>query len=75
MRKIYNMENEVKKILTWVARDQDGQLFAYDYKPRRTCGMFIAGRVNGGIVRLSEKLLSEITWENSPRVIDFKGVD
>lgn len=52
----------------WIARDKDGQLYAYDKRPIRQelYGFFIAGVANGKIIEIFSGFYQEITWLNSP---------
>ena len=56
----------------WIARDKDGQLYAYDRRPVRQelYGFFHAGVPNGKILELFSELLEEVTWLNSPVQIE-----
>ena len=62
----------------WVARDKDGGLFLYNYEPRKNK---ISGRFTCCIkpngewseeYELNRHLLPEVTFENSPQLIEIK---
>jgi len=56
----------------WIARDENNALWLYMTKPVRheRWGLFTSNR-NGdiGCIRLPEKVLPQITWQNSPKKV------
>lgn len=53
-------------VLLWVARDLDGKLFLYSKKPYKGFYSFVPKEGDPLVTQLNSKLLSEITWEDSP---------
>ena len=53
----------------WIARDADGGLFMYDKEPKKMSSFFMKNDSGetAGIWPVPEKLLPEVTWENSPK--------
>lgn len=54
----------------WIARDADGGLFMFSQKPKREDRWFVACKSKPEPLswwELPEKLLPEVTWENSPK--------
>ena len=58
----------------WLARDKDGKLYAYDKKPLRQelYGFFTAGVKDGKIIEVFSELYKEVTWLNSPILVEHK---
>lgn len=65
----------------WAARDKDGGLYLYDYEP---CKNKISGRFTCSIksngewseeYELNSQLLPQVTFENSPQVVELKLVE
>lgn len=65
----------------WIARDRDGDLYLYNYKP---CKNEILGRFTCVIkpngewaeeYELNRHLLPEVTFENSPQEVELKLVE
>lgn len=62
--------NENDNIISlWIARDNDGTLRFWKYKPNKNGNRFIHGYNMG---ELNREMYPEITWENSPIRIEFK---
>lgn len=55
-----------EETLLWVARDLDGKLFLYSKKPYRGFYSFVPKEDDYSYNQLNEKLVPEITWEDSP---------
>lgn len=53
----------------WIARDEDGSLRLWKYKPKRDGSRFIHG-FNAG--KLDMYLYPDVTWENSPQLVELK---
>ena len=47
----------------WLARDKDGELYAYKYKPQRMTRCYAS---MWSSIILDRKEYPEVTWENSP---------
>lgn len=60
-----------KKMKLWIARDKDGSLRLWKYKPKRDGNRFIHGFITGD---LDMYLYPEITFENSPQEIELKRI-
>lgn len=60
----------------WIARDENGELYLYNYRPRRYdkyFGVFRAGVTNGvTAMKLDGSMFQEVTWWNSPREVTIK---
>ena len=54
----------------YVARDEDGELYLYDRKPKRYLMTF--NIEHGFVIPLMNEFLPEITWENSPQQVILK---
>jgi hypothetical protein len=65
----------------WIARDKDGCLYLYNYKPckNETLGRFTCCIKPDGEwsdeYELNSHLFPEVTFENSPQQIELKLVD
>lgn len=49
----------------WVARDEDGELWLYNQKPVKACGMFHCG-ICGEMMPIDDQCYPEISYDNSP---------
>lgn len=65
----------------WIARDKDGSLWLFEDKPMRENNMWVGDDTrNFGFVKINTEaigffgfsLLSEVTWENSPKELIIK---
>ena len=57
----------------WIARDLNGLLYLYDNMPEKHGEFFVSS--NGyNEIPLDERLLPEVTFENSPREVELKLV-
>ena len=62
----------------WIARDEDGSLYLYNYEPckNKISGRFTCGIKSNGVwsaeYELNSHLLPEITFENSPQEVELK---
>lgn len=65
------MNKLTKKYTMWVARDKSGQLYFYRTKPRRGLRTFIPAEDYCHFGRFYDKFFEEITWENSPQLVEF----
>lgn len=55
--------SEIKKV--WVARDEDGDLYAYAYKPYYAgCGIWLAPR--GAIYKVKNLLFDHLKYDDDP---------
>lgn len=61
----------------WIARDSDGELWVYDYKPIKKDGIFQCGFEldECGASELPEWWFNEVTFENSPRQVELKLIN
>lgn len=65
----------------WIARDKDGLLYLYDYKPQKNeiSGKFTCGIKSNGDwseeYELNSHLFPELTFENSPQEVELKLVE
>lgn len=57
----------------WVARDEEGALYLYDDVPEKLTKCFIQQGYKE-VMKLSDDLFPEITFENSPQEIELKLV-
>jgi hypothetical protein len=55
----------------WIARDKDGTLGFYRFKPRSKNGMWASKFLND-VGFLGNDLFPEVTFENSPQEIELK---
>ena len=53
--------------IPWVARDKDGALWLFSYKPVRGESIFRASRPGDHYFRIPSTNCQEVTWTNSPR--------
>lgn len=53
----------------WIARDKDGALRLWRYKPIKDGSRFMQGYYMGD---LNIELYPEVTWENSPQQVELK---
>lgn len=56
----------------WIARDKDKELNLYEEKPIRLNAVFSGGSNSRFIGTLPTSLFPEITWENSPQLVELK---
>lgn len=58
----------------WIARDSNGELWAYDHKPIKKDGIFQSDFELDKCFafELPEFLLNEVTFENSPKEVELK---
>ena len=59
----------MKTLEAWVARDDDGSLYMYTAKPKKTSNFWHAPKV--GYVKLDDSLFSEVKWEDE----EPKGIE
>ena len=59
----------------WLARDKNGDLWAYLEKPIRGEEIFKANGVDMGFSYIKDNLFPEITWENSPVEFSKKAME
>ena len=59
------------KIVMWIARDEDRELFLYSKKPIKFDRCF-APKNGRGILMIDEQLFPEVTFENSPVEVELK---
>lgn len=53
----------------WIARDRDGELYAYKYKPKKMTRCYAS---MWSSIILDRKEYPEVTWENSPKELVVK---
>lgn len=56
----------------WIARDIDGGLYLYLNKPIKGSYRFTCGYVFDDYIQLDSDEFPEITFENSPQVVELK---
>ena len=56
----------------WLARNKSGNLFMYSSKPEIVCDGYYFG---SGQSLLDVDLFPEVTFENSPRLVEIKLVE
>lgn len=68
----------------WIARDKDSRLYLFDYKPIRdeddTQFIYDDTYIDSpififGYIEIDKTLFPEVTWENSPKQVEFKLID
>lgn len=61
----------------WIARDSNGELWAYDHKPIKKDGIFQSDFELDKCFasELSAWVLPEVTFENSPQEVELKLVN
>ena len=61
----------------WIARDYDGELWAYEHKPILDVDIYKTdlSLENTSSVELPTEWFPEVTFENSPRQIELKLVE
>ena len=62
----------------WIARDENGAVYLYKYKPVRLTKHFVSynGERDKNNIYLGEKeAYPEITWGNSPKQAELKIID
>jgi hypothetical protein len=57
----------------WVARDKDGALFLYEAKPIREGNnqWWSIGEGSDELIEIDSDFLPELTWENSPQLVEL----
>lgn len=64
----------MKEIEAWVARDYDGSLYMYTYKPKKTRDSWYAGKF--GYVKLDDSLFPKLKWsDEEPKEIKLSMKD
>lgn len=61
----------------WIARDSNGELWAYDHKPIKKDGIFQSDFELDECIasELPEWWLNEVTFENSPQQVELKLIN
>lgn len=54
----------------WIARDQNGVICLYENRPTKRNNYFV-GIDNLGYIYLPKEWFPEVTWENSPKEVEF----
>lgn len=57
----------------WIARDYTG-LWAFSEEPDKKCNVFTSSTIYCKIYQLDSELFPEITFENSPQLIEVKMI-
>lgn len=58
----------------WIARDKNGALALYTEEPILYYNEYYAGPYKSQRINLDENLFPEVTFENSPQVVEVKLV-
>lgn len=58
----------------WIARDKNGALALYTVEPILYYGVQYEGTYKSQMIELDENLFPEVTFENSPQVVEVKLV-
>ena len=57
----------------WIARDRNKALYIYNSKPiRETEACFYPNKSDNTMLYIDERLLPEVTFENSPQEVEIK---
>ena len=57
----------------WIARDKDGSLFLYRYKPEKCNESFFdVKNLRGYMDKLEDTLFPSVTFDNSPQQVELK---
>ena len=56
----------------WIARDLDGDLWLYNRELEKKFGGFVPTDDNCDIMAIDNDLFPEVTFENSPQMVEFK---
>lgn len=64
--------DKMKSLRLWIARDKDGVLRFWRYKPIKDGSRFMQGYYMGD---LNRELYPEVTWENSPQKVELKLIE
>lgn len=55
-------------MMLWLARDENGDLYLYNYKPKRYDKMFgIMGNPSARAIKLDADMFPQVNWNNSPK--------
>lgn len=57
----------------WIARDYSG-LWAFSEEPDKKCNVFTSSTIYCKIYQLDSELFPEITFENSPQLVEIKFI-
>lgn len=57
----------------WIARDESGELYLYDDVPEKLPTYFVQQGYKT-VIKLSDDLFPEITFNNSPKEVELKLV-
>ena len=57
----------------WIARDYSG-LWAFSEEPDKKCNIFTSSTIHCKIYQLDSDLFPEITFENSPHLVEIKFI-
>lgn len=58
----------------WIARDKNGSLWLYNSEPKKEGGIYHNNDGVGDSLFLSQNILPEVTFENSPQEVKLKLV-
>lgn len=58
----------------WIARDKNGALALYTEEPILYYGVQYEGTYKSQMIDLNENLYPEVTYENSPQMVELKLV-
>lgn len=58
----------------WIARDESGSLWLYNSEPKKEGEIYSNNGGVGDSLFLSQDILPEVTFENSPREVEIKLV-
>lgn len=53
----------------WIARDESGEVYLYELRPKRGLHMFTSCNGDNISIYLGKKIYPELTWENSPQKV------
>ena len=66
------IEHTIKKLKSWVARDEDGKLFLYQDKPIKFAGKWVQTQMKFHFRILDEEMFPEVKWEDEePKELTF----
>lgn len=60
----------------WIAREENGAVYLYKFRPKRGLHRFLSSNDNNAFIYLGEKeVYPELTWENSPQKVEIKLIE
>lgn len=71
---VYNFNYSIIIMKLWIARDENNDLALYTVKPTLYYDNYYESAYNSEKIDLDENLFPEVTFENSPQMVELKLV-